>query len=216
VRDHLIDISMPLADGMVHWPGDPPPRITRLADVGDGDACTLTALSMSAHTGTHVDAPRHYLRGGRTVDDMPLAGLLGSARVIEIADAQEVTVQELLGQRIRRGDRVLLKTRNSLLANNPRRLTGDYVALAPEAARWLVERSVASVGIDGLSVDPPGSSDAHVALLAAGVWIIEGLRLAGVAAGRYELICLPLRLAGAEGSPARAVLRPRPSRHRIS
>jgi arylformamidase len=209
VPQRLIDISTPLAEGMAHWPGDPEPRFTRLADLENGDACTLTALAMSAHTGTHVDAPLHYLRGARTLDEMPLAGLVGAARVLTIADAREVTVRELARRRIRRGDRLLLRTRNSLLANDPRRLTGDYVALAPEAARWLAARGVRCVGIDALSVDPPGSAAAHLALLAAGVWIIEGLRLAGVAAGRYELLCLPLRLAGAEGAPARALLRRR-------
>ncbi len=211
----LIDISTPLANRMAHWPGDPEPRFTRLAEIGDGDACTVTAMAMSAHTGTHVDAPLHYLRGGRTLDEMPLAGLVGPARVIEIADAQAVTVGELERWRIRRGDRLLLRTRNSLLANDLRRLTSDYVALAPEAARWLAARGVRCVGIDALSVDPPDSSAAHLALLAAGVWIIEGLRLAGVAAGRYELLCLPLRLAGAEGAPARALLRARSVKHGI-
>jgi arylformamidase len=154
-----------------------------------------------------VDAPSHYLRGGRTVDEMPLAALVGPALVLEIADADAVTVRELAGRRIRRGDRVLLKTRNSLLSSNLGRLAGDYAAIAPEAAEWLAERAVAAVGVDALSVDPPDGSAAHRTLLGAGIWIIEGLRLAGVAAGRYELLCLPLRLAGAEGSPARALLR---------
>jgi arylformamidase len=203
----LIDISMPLHGGMVHWPGDPPPRLERVMDVRRGDPCTLTVLTASAHTGTHVDAPAHYLRGGRTVDEMDSTGLIGPARVIEITDAAEVTAVELVPHRVRRGDRVLLKTRNSLLPAT-RRLTRDYVAVSAEAARWLAQRGVAAVGIDALSVDPPDGDQAHLALLGAGIWIIEGLRLGGVPPGRYELLCLPLRLA-AEGAPARAFLRAR-------
>ncbi len=211
--ERFIDISLPIADGMVHWPDDPPPRVERIAHLDAGDPCSLTALAMSAHTGTHVDAPSHYLRGGRTLDAMPLSAVVGPALVLEIADADAVTVRELAGRRIRRGDRVLLKTRNSLNTPDLSRLANDYVAVAPAAAVWLAARGVAAVGVDALSVDPPESSAAHRTLLGAGIWIIEGLRLGGVAPGRYELLCLPLRLAGAEGSPARAVLR-KPARDR--
>ena len=207
MQRQLIDISMPLRNGMAHWPGDPAPRIERLMDRRRGDPCTLTMLTVSAHTGTHVDAPAHYLRGGRTVDEMDLAGLVGPARVLEIADAAAVTAAELARHRIRRGDRVLLRTRNSLIGAG-RRLLTDYVALAEDAARFLAERGVLAVGIDALSVDPPDRDAAHLALLEAGIWIIEGLRLGGVPAGRYELLCLPLRLA-TEGAPARALLRSR-------
>jgi len=203
----LIDVSMPLGRGMPRWPGDPPPRIERLLDRRRGDACTLSALALSAHAGTHVDAPAHYLAGGRSVAAMDLAGLIGPARVLEIADAAEVTAAELARHRVRRGDRVLLKTRNSL-PGAPGRLARDYVALTAEAAAWLAARGVRAVGVDGLSVDPPASDAAHLALLGAGVWIIEGLRLAGVAPGRWELLCLPLHLA-TEGAPARAILRGR-------
>jgi arylformamidase len=203
----LIDISMPLRNGMAIWPGDPEPRFERVMECRRGDPCTLTALALSAHTGTHVDAPAHYLRGGRRVDEMELAGLIGPALVLEIADAAEVTAAELRGHRIRRGGRVLLKTRNSLISGG-RRLTTDYVAVAADAAHWLAVRGVLAVGIDALSIDPPDRDTAHLALLEAGIWIIEGLRLAGVPAGRYELLCLPLRLA-TEGAPARALLRSR-------
>lgn len=204
-REKLIEISMPLADGMVRWPGDPEPRIRRVADRERGDPCTLTTLAMSAHTGTHVDAPLHYLAEGTAVDAMPLAGLVGPARVVEVRHPTAVTVAELAPSGIRRGERVLFKTRNSLAEGGA--LLAGYVALAADAARWLAARRVRAIGIDGLSVDPPGGDAAHLALLSAGIWIIEGLRLAGVAPGRWELLCLPLRLAGAEGAPARAVLR---------
>ena len=203
----LIDISMLLDGGMPRWPGDLAPRVERLQDLRRGDPCTLSALALSAHAGTHVDAPAHYLRRGRTVAAMELEGLVGPACVLEIADAAEVTAAELRRHRVRRGDRVVLKTRNSLLRDG-RRLATDYVALAADAAGWLVARGARAVGVDGLSVDPPGSEAAHRALLGAGVWVIEGLRLAGVPPGRYELLCLPLRLA-TEGAPARALLRRR-------
>jgi arylformamidase len=207
MRKQPIDISMTVRNGMPHWPGDPAPRLERVMDLRRGDPCTLTVLTVSAHTGTHVDAPAHYLRGGRSVAEMDLAALVGPARVLEIADAAAVTAAELALHRVRRGERLLLKTRNSLI-DSARRLTRDYVALAPDAARWLAERGVVAVGTDALSIDPPGGDEAHRTLLAAGIWIIEGLRLAGVPAGRYELLCLPLRLA-AEGAPARALLRRR-------
>jgi arylformamidase len=216
VAGQPIDISTPLVDGMAHWPGDPTPRVTRYADLERGDACTLTALAISAHTGTHVDAPRHYLEHGATLDEMPLGALLGRARVIEITDERRVTAEALAGRRIRRGDRVLLRTRASCPGAPGPPAAADGAALTPEAASWLVARDVVCVGIDTLSVDPADSSAAHRILLEAGVWIIEGLLLEGVAAGVYELICLPLRLAGAEGAPARALLLPprrRRSRH---
>jgi arylformamidase len=198
---------MAVRNGMPVWPGDAPPRLERVMDLRRGDPCTLTSLAMSAHTGTHVDAPAHFLRGGRTVAGMDIAALVGPARVLEIADAAAVTAVELARHGVRRGERVLLKTRNSLLPQT-QRLARDYAALAADAAAWLAGRGVVAVGIDALSVDPPGCDDAHRALLGAGVWVIEGLRLAGVGPGRYELLCLPLRLA-AEGAPARALLRRR-------
>jgi arylformamidase len=207
MRREIIDISMTVRTGMPVWPGDPALRLERVMDLRRGDPCTLTSLAMSAHTGTHVDAPAHYLRGAATVAEMDAGALVGPARVIEIADAAAVTAAELARHRVRRGDRVLLKTRNSLLPES-RRPARDFVALAADAAAWLAGRGVAAVGIDALSVDPPGCDDAHHALLGAGVWVIEGLRLAGVAPGPYELLCLPIRL-DAEGAPARALLRRR-------
>jgi len=202
----LIDISTPLRPGMVHWPDDPEPRFERLLDGARGDDCTLTAVSMSAHTGTHVDAPLHYLAGGRTVAEMPLDGLVGPARVVEIADERAVTAAELRRLRVRRGERLLLKTSVSRRAAD--HWAPDYPAFTGDAARWLAGRAVVAVGTDALSVDPPDRSEAHRTLLAAGIWIIEGLRLEEVRPGRYELLCLPLHLA-AEGAPARAVLRRR-------
>jgi arylformamidase len=207
-----IAISTPLRDRMAHWPGDPEPRIVTVADVGGGDDCTLTTLAMSAHTGTHVDAPAHYLAGGATLDGMPLAALIGPALVVDAGEAPVVELAVLPRRRIRRGDRVLFRTRNSTSGEAFDHLASEYAWLAGDAARWLAARGVAAVGVDGLSVDPPASAEAHLALLGAGVWIIEGLRLGGVPAGRYHLVCLPLRLAGAEGAPARAVLYPRDRR----
>ena len=206
-----IDVSLPLHEGMAHWPGDPPPRIERVSDLTRGDACTLTHLDMSAHTGTHVDAPAHFLPGGATLDELPLDALVGPARVVEIADPHLVTAGALRGAHIRRGERVLLRTSNSGRGVLHAPFAADYVALDVDAARFLAARAVCCVGIDALSIGPPGAEgdEVHRLLLAAGIWVIEGLDLAAVRPGRVDLLCLPIRLAGAEGAPARVMLRAR-------
>jgi arylformamidase len=197
-----IDISTPLGAGMPVWPGDPPLRFTRVAAIGRGDGCDVTAVSMCLHTGTHVDAPRHYIEGGTGIDGMPLDATIGAARVITIRDRRAIRLAELRPYRIRRGERLLFRTA---------RLATGYVALARDAAVYLAERGVRALGIDALSIGGPDEDgdEVHRILLAAGVWIIEGLELTRVRAGRYELVCLPLNIPAADGAPARALLRRR-------
>jgi arylformamidase len=204
-----IDISMPLHPGMVRWPGDPAFGITRTADLARGDLCTVSQLALGAHSGTHLDAPAHFIRDGAAMDALPFDAVIGPVRVVEIHDPVSIQAAELNGHALLPGERVLFKTRNSQGACRSPDFVEDYVYVARDAAAHLVERRVRTVGIDYLSVGGfrRDGIKTHRTLLAAGVWIIEGLDLAEVAPGNYEMICLPLRVLGAEGAPARAVLR---------
>jgi arylformamidase len=207
-----IDVSVAIRDGMVHWPDNPPVVVERAQDLGRGDAANVTKMSLGVHTGTHVDAPVHFDPNGIGADAIPLAALCGPARVIAIADPREVTVAELAAAKIAAGERVLLKTRNSPAAWQQPRFVEDAVHLTVEAARWLAEREVMTIGIDYLSVGgfkAANGEAVHHALLDAGVWIIEGLDLTRVPHGPCELMCLPLKIAGADGAPARAFVRPK-------
>ncbi|MEE8412924.1 MAG: cyclase family protein [Dehalococcoidales bacterium] len=205
-----IDISVPLKDGMVHWPGDPQVNVKRFQDMEQGDSVNLTQISMGAHSGTHVDAPIHFIPGGRSIDEAPPEVLIGRARVIEINDKESVTYDELKKHSILSGERILFKTLNSSQVWQSDKFIEDFVFISDNAARFLVEREVIAVGIDYLSVGSynDGGSEVHKILLAGGIWIIEGLDLSRVVAGEYELICLPLKLVRGDGAPARAILRP--------
>lgn len=204
-----IDISVPLHHGMVVWPGDPPVRIERISAIEDGQATNLSAVSMCLHTGTHVDAPLHFLAGGPGVAEMPPGALIGPARVVGVRDPKVIRVRDIQAPGIRRGERILFRTRNSRRCWRAAGFCRDYVYLAPEAAAWLALRGVAAVGIDYLSIGAPGEEgdEVHRILLRAGIWIIEGLDLSPAPPGRYELVCLPLKVVGGDGAPARAVLR---------
>ena len=203
---------MPLHDGMVHWPGDPAVRIRRTRELSRGDSCTVSALAMGSHTGTHMDAPGHFLRGGRWLDDMPPEATVGPARVIEVRDPEAVTPRELERHRIRRGERILFKTRNSSRCWASDRFVEDFVYISTAAARFLAARRVRAVGVDYLSVGgyrARNGVEVHRILLGAGIWIIEGLNLARVRPGACELLCLPLKMLHSDVAPARAVLRTR-------
>lgn len=205
-----IDISRPLVSGMAVWPGDPVVRVERISAIAGGGPFNLSAVSMCLHTGTHVDAPLHFLEGGPSVAEMPPGALVGPARVIGIRDPKAIRARELEPFRLRRGERVLFKTRGSARRWQAAEFCPDYVYVAPDAAALLVERGVRAVGIDYLSIGAPSEEgyEVHRTLLRAGVWIVEGLDLSAASPGRYELICLPLKVPGADGAPARAILRP--------
>ncbi len=207
-----IDISVPLRDSMVHWPGDPPVTVKLVKDIEQGDSANVSVLSMGAHSGTHIDAPLHFIRQGTGIDMMPLGATIGKARVIEIKDTESVKPEELLPHRLRRGERILFKTRNSSHVWQTDEFVEDFVFISDDAARFLVERGVRMVGVDYLSVGSykHGGSYVHKTLLGGGIWIIEGLDLSRVIPGKYELICLPLRLVRGDGAPARAIVRPAP------
>lgn len=209
MSESWIDISVPLYTGMAHWPDNPPVRIERILDLEKGDAATVSKLSLGAHTGTHMDAPAHFLPHGAGIDALPLAATLGPARVIVISDGESIKRHELEQHAIQRGERVLFKTRNSARCWQTDEFVEDFVYITAEAALYLVEVGVRTVGVDYLSVGgfTRDGEATHRALLSANVCIIEGLNLSQVEPGEYELICLPLRIRDADGAPARAVLR---------
>jgi arylformamidase len=209
----IYDISVPLRTGTPIFPGDPPIRIDQFLDMAQGDAANVTALCFGAHTATHVDAPAHFIPGAATVTALPLDVLIGPALVVEVPAAADAVELDLIRDTNFDGvSRVLFKTRNSAFWGEPEGgFREDFTYIEPAAARAIVQRGVRLVGIDYLSVEKydSGNFETHLALLEHGVVIVEGLDLRGIAAGRYELICLPLRLDGAtgDGAPARAVLR---------
>ena len=206
----LIDISIALREGMICWPGSAGVRLERTLDLAKGDPVNNSRLTCDVHAGTHVDAPLHHLVGGADAASLALEAMVGPVVVADLPDAGQVTATALEKLELPATiERLLLRTRNSGAGAAGRTtFSTDYVALTADAAAWVVERRLRLVGIDGPSIqrfhDGP---ETHRVLLAAGVVIVEGLDLAQVAAGDYELLCLPLRLVGSEGAPARAVLR---------
>jgi arylformamidase len=212
VKSEWIDISLPLHTGMVFWPGDASGRAEAIYDVEKGDPSTLWEMTIRSHTGTHIDAPRHFLRGGATIDTMPLETVIGPALVIESKDPVSIKAKELEPYNIQSGERILFKTQNSERCYKTDEFVEDYVYVTPEAARFLRDKKVRVVGLDYIAIGPYNDMEAlkevHEVLLTNGIWIIEALNLSGVKPGRYELICLPLRLDGGDACPSRAVLRP--------
>jgi arylformamidase len=204
-----IDISVPLRNGMVTWPGDATFERTSTLEIAEGDPCNLSQISTTAHIGTHMDAPRHYLPNGAGIETMPIAAAIGRARVIEIADPEVIRTSELEPHHLAKGERILFKTRNSGHCWKTDHFQKKYVSIAPETAHYLAARGIQTVGVDYLSVGgfESGGPETHRILLQAGIWIIEGLNLEHVEPGEYELFCLPLRIIGSDGAPARAVLR---------
>ncbi len=205
-----IDVSVPLYTGMVHWPDNPPVEIDWAMSIERGDTANVSKISLGAHTGTHMDAPLHFIKDGISIDQMPLTATMGHARMIEISDPESIKPAELETHNIQLGERILFKTHNSAHNWDSDTFVKDFVYISKEAAAYLAKIQIQTVGVDYLSVggffkDGP---ETHHALLGAGIWIIEGLNLSQIQPGNYDLICLPLRLHGREGAPARAVLRP--------
>lgn len=210
----LYDISVPIAPGLTPvFPGDPGVEVTPFAEITRGDPANLTQLNLGTHTGTHVDAPAHFIEGAAGLPALPLELFAGEARVLEIEpEADAVEERHVTDEAVAGATRVLFKTRNSALWEDPRgRFREDFAYISPGAARALVARGVRLVGFDYLSVEKFGSEDfeTHLALLSKGVVIVEGLDLRAVPAGVYELVCLPLKVAAGsgDGAPARAILR---------
>lgn len=209
MSSNIIDISVPLIVGMVHWPGATPFSHTWTQVISSGDGVNVSMISCDLHTGTHIDAPLHYIADGMSVEKLELDLLCGLTQVVEISGVNVVTAELLASSGIlAETERLLLKTDNSSLWNSNNVFHNDYVALTKDAAQFLVNFGVRLFGIDYLSVqrfnDPP---DVHKLLLQDGIVLVEGLNLSTVTPGLYELFCLPLRIVGAEGAPVRAILR---------
>lgn len=205
-----IDVSVPVHSGMVHWPGDPEVVIERAKSIAKGDEANLTRIDMSAHTGTHMDAPLHFFEDDPSIEELPLEIAMGPARVIAIEGEEPIDRGQLEGLEIGSGERILFRTHNSERPWAERDFDPGFVYVSLEAAELLGEVGVALVGVDYLSVGGAGGDGAetHRAILGAGAWVVEGLDLSMVDPGEYELICLPIKLVGSDGAPARVLLRP--------
>ncbi|GAB4494752.1 MAG: cyclase family protein [Anaerolineales bacterium] len=206
----VYDISLTISPDMPVWPGDPAVALEQVELMDKGADCNITRLAMSVHAGTHVDAPHHFLNDGRTVESLSLAVLTGPCYVLQLPDdVDEITAEVLARTPIPDGaERLLFGTRNSRWwAQGVKEFQTDFVAISADGAQWLVERGVKLVGVDYLSVAPYHQSvPTHRVLLEAGVVALEGLNLAQVPRGFYDLYCLPLKLAGSDGAPARVIL----------
>lgn len=204
-----IDVTRTLTNGMIHWPGDPPFQWRRFADIKGPGTANVSEITTNVHAGTHIDAPLHFIADGKDVAELSLDKLCGPAIVVHLPEPRDVLLEDLENAGIKPGERVLLRTANEPLWDEPVFNEGHF-ALSGDAAMWLVDNEVPVVGVDYLSVDSYHSADkpAHYALLGNGVVIIEGLDLSRVEPGRYEMVALPLRIAGSDGSPARVILRP--------
>ena len=209
MTEEWMDVSVPLHTGMVHWPDNPPVEIELMMSISKGDPCNVSKMSMGVHTGTHMDAPIHFLPNGIGIDQAPLMAAVGRARVIEIHDPEAIKPDELKPHNIQQGERVLFKTQNSTRCWQTENFVTDFVYIAHEAAQYLAAIGAQTVGVDYLSVGgyKVDGAATHRALLEGGVWIIEGLDLSQAQPGVYDLICLPLRIVGGDGAPARAIIR---------
>ena len=203
------DITLTVSPEMIVWPGDPTVNIKRISSIDLGDNANVSQISMSCHTGTHVDAPDHFMNNGKTVENLSLDLLIGRAYVLHLPDVNLITASVLMDADIPpRTRRLLFKTRNSdFWASGNKEFQTEFVGLSVDAAELLVDRNVKVVGIDYLSIAPyKQGKPVHTILLDAGVVVIEGLDLSRVSQGRYTLHCLPLKLGGADGAPTRAIL----------
>jgi arylformamidase len=203
----IYDISITISPDLPVFPGDPPVRIDPVTRLDMGDQSNVSRLTLSSHCGTHIDVARHYSDHGLSVEHLPLTLLTGEALVAELCGIRSIGGAELSRFPLKGVERLILKTDNSLLWEKPG-FCEEYAALTPDGARYLVEMGVKLVGIDYLSIDRfDGEGEVHRLLLGNGVIVIEGLNLEGVAAGVYELICLPLKIRDGDGAPVRAILR---------
>ena len=206
--NRIYDISVPIRTGGVVYPGNPEIDITLISLVAKGDSANVSRIVMGSHTGTHADAARHFFDDGQPVDEIPLDRLIGPARLIVMGEGVlSVGEKELRAAKIEGQTRVLIRTRNSALLGGGE-FVPDYTFIAPDGAQYLADSGVELVGVDYLSIEQfhSGHHRTHRILLEKGIVIIEGLALGEPPPGDYQLVCLPLRLEGLDGAPARAVL----------
>jgi arylformamidase len=206
----IYDVTLTISPDLPVWPDDAPISLERLSEIKEGATSNVTRLSMSAHSGTHVDAPRHFIDKGESVDELDLKLLTGRAYVLHVSNEVDLITRDLLERSgiPPRTKRVLFRTRNSnYWADGNSDFQENYVALDPQAAEYLIKKGVKVVGVDYLSVAPFNDVvPTHQVLLGAGIIVIEGLDLSQVSQGRYSMYCLPLKLAHGDGAPARVIL----------
>jgi arylformamidase len=201
------DITMPLSAELPVYPGDCPVAIAPWISIANGDFANVSRVTLCSHSGTHLDPPRHFNDAGKSVDEIPLERLIGKALVVEISGVSLIGREELVRLRVKGAERLLLKTDNSQLWQE-HDFNRDFAALTVDGARYLIEAGIKLIGIDYLSIESvDGDGEVHRLLLDNGVLILEGVNLADVAPGEYELICLPLKIKGGDGAPVRALLR---------
>ena len=204
----IYDVTVGISPQMPVWPGDPPVQLERVEAIASGANANVSRLTCGVHTGTHVDAPLHFIDGAAAIESLPLKMLTGRAYIVNLPSAKVIDEATLEAAGLPpRTRRVLFRTRNSEVWAKEKAFQTDFVAVDASGARWLVKKGVQLVGVDYLSVAPYGQSkETHRILLEAGVLVIEGLDLSRVSQGRYSLYCLPLKLIGSDGAPARVIL----------
>lgn len=210
------DVTYPIFEGMTGWPGQPSTSYDVLSCIHCGDQARVTVVTMSAHTGTHMDAPSHFLAEGTDISRVPVDFGMGAVRIASIDCPAEVKPEHLEAyvkrtRPLMAGERLILRTPNSdrqFWLQDP--FDKDYRGIGPAAAQWIADRKLKMIGVDYLSVGPfhEGNPQTHRALMTGGVWIVEGIDLRKVTEGDYEMICLPLKLVGCDGSPVRILIRP--------
>ena len=206
-----IDVSATISGGMVRWPTDPAVKIYKAETIGvNGAVANVTGIDTTAHVGTHIDAPLHFIAGGADVASVDLNALIGPAKVFHIRNGKEINLAEIERFGIEKGDRVLFRTDNSDTDWEHKPFIEDYVYLATDAAKFLVDRGIQCIGVDYLSLgSKENDPEVHMLMLSVPIIIIEGLKLGSVAAGAYDMICLPLKIQGSDGGPSRVILRKR-------
>ena len=204
------DVTIPMSGDMPCWPGDPVPEIEKIKSMENGDSCQITKINTPVHVGTHIDAPMHFIEGGRDISSIPMDIFIGPVYVAELMDHDRISAKDLIEAKIPEGvTRLLLKTKNSKLWQNLKHsFHKNYVAITPDAAQWIVDQNTQLIGIDYLSIELYGEMDhqTHKILLGKDVVVIEGLDLNEINDGYYELLCLPIKIEGSDGAPARIIL----------
>lgn len=205
----IIDISIPLENGMPVWPKSVGPRLKRILSFKKGDSWTETEIQMNLHTGTHIDSPLHCIRGGVSIDKLPLNAMIGPAFVVYLPKVKAIIAKDLENLNLPKDtSRLLFRTSNSnFWQKKEKKFQKDFVGLAPDAASWIANRGIELVGIDYLSIAQfKKTTEVHRILLKNGIIILEGLNLSKVKQGVYQLICLPLKLINTEAALTRAML----------
>jgi len=204
----IIDVSIPISNDMVYFPGDPKPQISRVYSMENKDPANVSKIILSSHTGTHIDAPAHFIKNGNTIDKIPLERLIGKVRVLDVGKEDSITKKFLESKDIQYNERIFFKTKNSWYLKRYTKFFKNFVYLSVDAAEYLVEKKVEVVGIDYLSIEEFNSNNfpVHRLLLSNDVVIVEGLCLLDVNEGRYKYVALPLKIEECDGAPARVII----------